>query len=552
MNNWLTDLLEQLGLRGKARTADSQEHIRGQKAVRLREEWIKKAEEISDENDPKSREEIEETREKVDRVHNEYIEDISNPKSKSNPMLIALVIIFGVCFIGACIYTANATNILPCWLGSEKCPTPIAMATATPTKPATTSAPVKPTETFSPIASRTNTTVQNTVPLPTVTHSPIPPTTPASPPPIPTTAVPTTVVPTTPVPTTAVPPTDTPTDTPTATPTLQVGITVSASRNFSDQCPAAFYFTAYISTNRATSITYQWEKSDGEVLQLQTLNFFGAQTLEAIPLDWRFNVTAPYSYNGWARLRVLSPENLISNTANFSIDCPRPPDTPTNTPVPTVPPPPPTNTNTPTPVPIPAGDFRNLTPVEASNSACRYEILNNSYQIRVSDKSRCISVYPKSYTDFDMNMDAQILSGDGYGGGAIYIVFGYKNRDNYFALVVTRNDQKYGIGKVVNGTPSDVYNWSWRTDSALASPNANGITLDKINLSMRGNNLQVKFNNKLVDQFSIPNYSTELLAMLTLDGLEELLPFAGLVSLISPTSASFFIFFGCFSPSASP
>lgn len=516
MNNWLKQLLDWLGVGGKDSAALSEEHIQRTKSVA--DEWLGKGAEILQESEPEIAADVEEKRTEVNEVHEEYAAGLGRKSIKLGPKEIAAIVILCLCSLVVCIFTLDHT-VLPCFLNNKGCATSVSQAdpsaTNTATLPATTAAPSKPTTpAISRTASKVPTTVQPTTPsIPTVppitpitdTHTPVPTIpildtntpSPTAEPPTPTDTPlppPTTVSPSpTPI---------TPTDTPLPPPTLPIrptGITVLVSSGFSDQCPNSFFFTGYISADKAGTITYQWERSDGGYSSPQTLDFSGAQTLEVNPMDWRFNVFAPYSYNGWAQLRVLSPVDLISNSASFTLDCPPPPVEPT-TPVPPLP----TVTPTDTPTPIPAGDFSNLQPI--SLNGCDFGLESDGrYHIRSSrGDTGCNALYPSPYSNFQFDVGTYCYSGDGTGGGGIVFRLGLQpNGDRYF-VNIARLDKQYDIAGNFGGTTSAVMGLA-RSD-ALNSPTSNGITFNQLRFVMSDKRLGIYANGELVGTFPLLNY----------------------------------------------
>ncbi len=157
-----------------------------------------------------------------------------------------------------------------------------------------------PTATFTPTATATNTptaTPPNT-PTATATNTPTATRTP-------------TVTPTA---------TRTPTVTPTATATptpVVTGVNASVTpESYAGACPGNFNFTATITTNGATTVTYRWERSDGISKTPATILFAGAGT-QSVTDAW---AAAPTG-TGWQRLHVTAPNDLTSNQATFTNSC---------------------------------------------------------------------------------------------------------------------------------------------------------------------------------------------------------------------------------------
>jgi len=139
-------------------------------------------------------------------------------------------------------------------------------------------------------------------------------------------------------------PTGTATRTPLpATPTVDLGpfaikgLTAKVSPTSAASCPASFNFSADITVNRAGSVTYVWEFSNGISTPPKTLSFPGpgAQT---VTQNASFNTNGP----GGGHVKVTSPPSPDSNQATVVLNCPSAPTsapggstaTPTGTPAP--------------------------------------------------------------------------------------------------------------------------------------------------------------------------------------------------------------------------
>lgn len=85
---------------------------------------------------------------------------------------------------------------------------------------------------------------------------------------------------------------------------------------FTGTCPHAFHFTGVIRTSGPGTVTYRWERSDGNG-DTRTINFSAAgdQTLESG--DFRSGSSSTF----WARLHVLTPNDKVSNQATFTLTC---------------------------------------------------------------------------------------------------------------------------------------------------------------------------------------------------------------------------------------
>jgi hypothetical protein len=104
--------------------------------------------------------------------------------------------------------------------------------------------------------------------------------------------------------------------------TVSFGVTsVSAnsdSVSYSGSCSPkkTVNFSGSITVNAAGTVTYRWEKSDGSSTASQNLNFSGAGS-QTVTDTW--DLTAKNS--GWEKLHVLTPNDVTSNQANYSVTC---------------------------------------------------------------------------------------------------------------------------------------------------------------------------------------------------------------------------------------
>jgi hypothetical protein len=124
-----------------------------------------------------------------------------------------------------------------------------------------------------------------------------------------------------------------------ATPTADLGpfsikgLTAKVSPASASSCPASFNFSADITVNRAGSVTYVWEFSNGTSTPPKTLNFPGPGT-QTVTQNASFNTNGP----GGGHVKVTSPPSPDSNQATVVLNCPSAPTSapaaPTGTPTP--------------------------------------------------------------------------------------------------------------------------------------------------------------------------------------------------------------------------
>jgi eukaryotic-like serine/threonine-protein kinase len=136
-------------------------------------------------------------------------------------------------------------------------------------------------------------------------------------------------VPTTPPTKTLVPPIDTPVPpsntpippTPVTPPPPSFQVTevkVNSATSSNASCPATIKFSVAISANSAGTATYQWEHSDGTKSSTRSIKFAGPESLEVT--DTRPAVQGDKTPRTIA-VRILSPNPLLSNQANYTLNC---------------------------------------------------------------------------------------------------------------------------------------------------------------------------------------------------------------------------------------
>ncbi|MEW5982497.1 MAG: hypothetical protein AB1806_09015 [Acidobacteriota bacterium] len=106
------------------------------------------------------------------------------------------------------------------------------------------------------------------------------------------------------------------------TSTPAAGIRVTAvtagvdTGSYSGACPRRFTFTGTITASEPGTVTHKWERSDGTTTPLETLIFPGSGSLTVVN-SWDVASTT----DGWARVKVMSPNETTSNQARFVAVC---------------------------------------------------------------------------------------------------------------------------------------------------------------------------------------------------------------------------------------
>jgi hypothetical protein len=85
---------------------------------------------------------------------------------------------------------------------------------------------------------------------------------------------------------------------------------------FTGVCPHYFDLIANITANGPGTVTYCWERSDGGASPTQSLIFTGAGTASPT-IRWTREASGSY----WVRIRILTPNDMVSDQANFTLTC---------------------------------------------------------------------------------------------------------------------------------------------------------------------------------------------------------------------------------------
>jgi len=98
---------------------------------------------------------------------------------------------------------------------------------------------------------------------------------------------------------------------------IVTSVTVSADPPyFSGACPTTVTFYGAIAVSGPGTVTYRWESSQGATGQMLSINFLGAGLLEVST-----TLQAETTGSNWLRLHVFTPNEIISNQANFTLNC---------------------------------------------------------------------------------------------------------------------------------------------------------------------------------------------------------------------------------------
>ncbi len=102
-----------------------------------------------------------------------------------------------------------------------------------------------------------------------------------------------------------------------ASPAIVTLVSVNANPTaFTGACPHTFHFNGTMATNAPGTVTYRWERSDGNS-DTRTMNFSAASSQTIESGDFKSGSSGTF----WARLHVLTPNDKVSNQATFTLTC---------------------------------------------------------------------------------------------------------------------------------------------------------------------------------------------------------------------------------------
>jgi hypothetical protein len=98
---------------------------------------------------------------------------------------------------------------------------------------------------------------------------------------------------------------------------IVTSVTASAiPPSFSGSCPTLVTFYGAIAVTGSGTVIYRWESSEGGTGAMQSINFLGT-SLQEVNTTLQADATGSY----WVRLHVFTPNEIISNQANFTLNC---------------------------------------------------------------------------------------------------------------------------------------------------------------------------------------------------------------------------------------
>ena len=100
-----------------------------------------------------------------------------------------------------------------------------------------------------------------------------------------------------------------------AVPRVTATLTASPAA-YSGNCPTTINFRGMITASEAGRVQYKFIRSDGANAPVQTLSFTAPGT-KPVNTTWMLG----RSYTGWEAVKIVYPQEVESNKANFKITC---------------------------------------------------------------------------------------------------------------------------------------------------------------------------------------------------------------------------------------
>ena len=97
-------------------------------------------------------------------------------------------------------------------------------------------------------------------------------------------------------------------------------VSLKAVEEFTGTCPAKFDFEAEIKTDGPMTVKYTWLRSDGATAPEETITFDNAGS-KTMTTSWTFGANGSSYEGNWQQLKIISPNEMLSNKANFNLNC---------------------------------------------------------------------------------------------------------------------------------------------------------------------------------------------------------------------------------------
>ena len=87
------------------------------------------------------------------------------------------------------------------------------------------------------------------------------------------------------------------------------------------KCPGVITFKAKMQANAAGRVKYTWIRSDGATGPVEYIDFVEAGVLH-VETTWTLgDASVLPRYEGWEQIKILSPAEMVSNKATFTLKC---------------------------------------------------------------------------------------------------------------------------------------------------------------------------------------------------------------------------------------
>jgi hypothetical protein len=102
----------------------------------------------------------------------------------------------------------------------------------------------------------------------------------------------------------------------------------AAPLNDNGACPGTIKFSGKIRANKAGRVKYTWLRNDGATARVEYVDFTEAG-IKYVSTTWTLgDATVLPNYVGWEQIKILSPNEMLSNKADFKLTCNQSPNTP--------------------------------------------------------------------------------------------------------------------------------------------------------------------------------------------------------------------------------
>lgn len=101
-----------------------------------------------------------------------------------------------------------------------------------------------------------------------------------------------------------------------------VGVGVEAiPTSYTGPCPGTIKFDAKIQADAPGRVKYTWLRSDGATGPVEFIDF-PAAGVQHVSTTWTLgNIIGLPNFWGWEQVKILSPNDMLSNKAEFKLTC---------------------------------------------------------------------------------------------------------------------------------------------------------------------------------------------------------------------------------------